>query len=133
MRLLDYIAPLTLTFVLGIFVAHEGVFTGTGRVVPSQRPAYLIASWKILSPEKLGPFGDTVIPLARKAGLQILASDSKPQILEGKWPYEGAVILERYDSMQALLKFWKSPANRDAQKLREGLVDSEFIVAIEAQ
>jgi uncharacterized protein (DUF1330 family) len=133
MRLLTYVAGLILAFFLGTFTGHRGVFTDTSRTVDSKRPAYLLASWKVLSPEKLTAFGDTVIPLARKAGMEVLAADSKIEILEGNWPYKGALILERYDSMQALLKFWRSPANRAAQKLREGLVDSEFIVAIESQ
>jgi hypothetical protein len=34
--------------------------------------------------------------------------------------------------MEALLKFWRSPENVAAQKLREGYVDSHFIVAVEA-
>jgi len=133
MRLPAYGAGLILVFFLGMFVGHKGVLSDITRAAPARRPAYLLASWKILSPEKLGPFGDAVIPLAKKAGMEILAGDPKPQVLEGTWPYEGTLILERYDSMQALLKFWRSPANRAAQKLREDFVDSEFIVAIESQ
>jgi len=60
MRLLTYGAGLVLTFFLG-------VFTDIARSVPSQPPAYLLASRRILSPEKLGPFGDAIIPLAKKS------------------------------------------------------------------
>jgi len=63
--------------------------------------------------------------------MQILAGDPKPEVFEGSWPYEGALILDRYDSMQALLKVISGQSC--GAKLREGFVDSEFVVAIEPQ
>jgi hypothetical protein len=35
--------------------------------------------------------------------------------------------------MQALLDFWRSPENDAAQKLRDGHIDSHFVLAVEAQ
>jgi len=131
MKLIVCVAALVVAFFFGAFVGHQGVFPSIKPAV-SSRPAYLLASWDVLHPEKLKPFGDAIAPLVRKVGMEFLAG-SKPEVLEGSWPYKGVLILERYDSMQALLNFWRSPENRAAQKLREGPVDSEFIVAVEAK
>jgi len=130
MRLIAYVASLILMFFLGAFTGHRGIFPKSTPTASGRHPAYLIASWDVLHPEKLKPFDDTVIPLARKAGMEILTS-SKPEDLEGPWPYKGSLVVERYDSMQALLKYWRSPENLAAQKLREGVVNSEFIVAVD--
>ena len=45
--------------------------------------------------------------------------------------YKGAVLLEKYDSMSALLSFWNSSGYQEAKKLREG-VKTNFIIAMEA-
>ena len=47
-------------------------------------------------------------------------------------PYKGNVVLQKVDSMDALLRFWNSPEYQEAKKLREGFIKSNFIIAIEA-
>jgi uncharacterized protein (DUF1330 family) len=44
----------------------------------------------------------------------------------------GVLMLYKCDSMEALLEFWNSPAYQEAMKLRAGIVESNFTVAIEA-
>lgn len=117
-------------FLLGASINHSNATpapTSTGT-----HAAYLIAGWNILQPERSRPFGDAVVPLARRAGFQPLAA-APAQVLEGQWPYSGIVILQKYDSMQALQEFWFSPEHTEVKKLRDGLIDSHFVVAVEAQ
>jgi uncharacterized protein (DUF1330 family) len=55
-------------------------------------------------------------------------------VLEGTWNDEGSVlVIERYPSMEGLLAFWNSPEFRAAKELTKGLVDVNFVVAIEGR
>ena len=69
--------------------------------------------------------------MAQKAGLKMLAA-SRAEVLEGEWPYRGIVIVQEYTSMDQLLNFWRSADHAEAKKLREGHVDSHFVIAVEA-
>jgi uncharacterized protein (DUF1330 family) len=93
-------------------------------------PAYLVASWNIVHPDQVKPFGEAVAPLATRAGFKMLAH-TEPEVLEGSWPYSGVLIVQQYTSMDALLKFWRSADHTQAIKLREGHIDSHFVVAVE--
>jgi ketosteroid isomerase-like protein/uncharacterized protein (DUF1330 family) len=98
------------------------------------KPAYLIASSRPIHPERMDPYRQAAGPLARAAGLEILASGNPAlHVLEGKWTLEGGLTIERYRSMDDLLAFWNSPGYREAKKLRDGLVDMNFIVALEGR
>lgn len=98
-------------------------------------PAYMIVSGKRLKPpEAMAAYRQAAGPLAMAAGYQLLAtqpSKDKVQVLEGEWNHDGFLLVEKYSSMQALLKFWNSPEYQAAKKLREGAVKMDFIVAIE--
>lgn len=45
----------------------------------------------------------------------------------------GALVIERYPSMEGLLALWNSPERQAAKKLTAGLVDVNFVVAIEGR
>ena len=97
----------------------------------NEKPIYLVVSGRVLQPEKIAPYAEASGPLAQAAGLEFLGH-SKPVLLEGKWPYDdGMVAIEKFDSKEALEKFWHSDAYKEAKKLREGVVDIDFIVAVE--
>ena len=120
-------------FALGYGAAHVQM-----AVVHAQRgekAAYLIASTKLLKPDQMGPYRDAAGPLARAAGMQMLASGESGrtvQVLEGTWSYEGRIAVEKFRSMKALLDFWHSPGYQKAKKLREGAMETNFIIAVEA-
>ena len=96
-------------------------------------PAYLIVSAQTHEPEKMGPYRDAAVPLAEQAGLEMVASSRGGfEVLEGKWPYEGFVAIEKFDSMEALKHFWNSPGYQDARKLRADIFEANFIIAVEA-
>ncbi|ARN73673.1 DUF1330 domain-containing protein [Oceanicoccus sagamiensis] len=95
------------------------------------KPIYVVVSGRILQPEKIAPYAEASGPLAQAAGLEFLGH-SKPILLEGEWPYtDGMVTIERFSSKAALENFWHSDAYQEAKKLREGVVDIDFIVAVE--
>ena len=129
-----YATALT-AFFLGIIIGASSF--SNARSVPesnSQKPAYLVVSGKILHPEKLEPYASAALPLAEAAGLEYLSQAQSPQdieVLEGEWPYSGALFIERYNSMKALKDFWYSDGYQEAIKLREEHVDIDFIVAVE--
>jgi uncharacterized protein (DUF1330 family) len=98
------------------------------------RPAYLISSLRVLQPDKLGPFRQSAAPLTAKAGAEPLAGGRALHVLEGKWNYEGSsVVIERYPSMDALLALWNSPEFQAARRLSDGLVDVDFVIAMEGR
>lgn len=96
-------------------------------------PAYIVVSSKLLKPDAIGPYRDAAGPLAQAAGIEILAGrpDSGFLVLEGEWPYEEGIVIERFRSMQALKDFWFSEGYQEAKKLREGVAKINFIVALE--
>ena len=125
-----YIIGLLLSFAAGYLANDQLPLMSREWQQPQQIPAYLVAGWQINAPDKLGPFGEQVIPLAKAAGYELLGN-KEPQLLEGEWPYPGVVIVQRYQSMVALKTFWNAPEHRDVIKLREGYVDSHFVIAVE--
>jgi len=99
---------------------------------PEPKPAYLIVASDAkpgADQAALARYREAAAPLAREAGLQVLArGEALP--LEGNWPF-GAITVERFTSMQALRDFWFSEAYQTAKKLREGQSTVHFIVGVE--
>ena len=121
-----------LVFVLGVAVGSSMNTVGAKEAaVSAAKPAYMIVSSQRHEGADYGPYSKAAGPLARAAGLQMLASGKKPVVLEGDWPYEN-VTLEIYPSMAELKAFWYSDEYQAAKKLREGLSDVDFIIAVEA-
>ena len=96
-------------------------------------PAYIVVSSKLIKPDAIGPYLAAAGPLAQAAGIEILgrSSDSELLVLEGEWPYEEGITIERFRSMKALKEFWYSEAYQEAKKLRDGVAKINFIVALE--
>jgi len=107
----------------------------SGIPVPAEPPAYLLAVGKRLKPpEALAAYRQAAGPLAMKAGYQLLATQpdkASVQVLEGQWPYEGFVTLEKFTSMNDLLAFWHSDGYQSAKKLRADAIKMDFIIAVE--
>ena len=96
-------------------------------------PAYIVVSSKLLKPDEIGPYREAAGPLAQAAGIEIIAGrpDTGLLVLEGEWPYEEGIVIERFRSMQALKDFWYSDGYQEAKKLREGVAKINFIIALE--
>ena len=102
---------------------------------PADPPAYSLAVGKRLKPpEALAAYRQAAGPLAMAAGYQQLATQptkATVQVLEGQWPYEGFVTLEKFTSMKDLLSFWNSDGYQSAKKLRADAIKMDFIIAVE--
>jgi len=132
---LMYSMSLVAVFALGHVSArwHDGV--AYAQASPAgEKAAYLIAASNPVPapPERMAKYREAAGPLARQAGVKLLgagAAGSTLQVLEGEWPYQGRVAVERFRSMKALLDFWNSPEYQKAKKFR---TEANFIVAVEA-
>lgn len=95
--------------------------------------AYVLVSGRVLDEEGLEAYGEAAGPPAQAAGIEVLAREDADAltVVEGRWPFDGSVTVERFRSMQAFKDFWNSPAYQEAIQLRAGKVEIDFIVALE--
>jgi uncharacterized protein (DUF1330 family) len=134
-KTLLYALTLTAVFALGHLSARLQDTVAHAQSTPvAEKAAYLIAGSKAVQApaDRMAAYREAAGPLARAAGMQMLGAGqagSTLQVLEGKWPYDGRVAVEKFRSMKALLDFWNSPAYQKAKKLRE---ETHFIIAVEA-
>ena len=135
-----YLLSMICAFALGALTSSGNgsavsTATVTGTSAPADPPAYLLAVGKRLKPpEALAAYRQAAGPLAMAAGYQQLAtqpSKANVQVLEGQWPYEGFVTLEKFTSMKDLLNFWNSDGYQSAKKLRADAIKMDFIIAVE--
>ena len=135
-----YLLSLMFSFSLGALISNgNGSAVSTAKVAvsspPADPPAYLLAvGTRLKPPEELAAYRQAAGPLAMAAGYQQLATQptkAQVQVLEGKWPYEGFVTLEKFTSMKDLLSFWNSEGYQSAKKLRAAVVKMDFIIAVE--
>jgi uncharacterized protein (DUF1330 family) len=134
-----YVLSLIFAFAAGALVSSGNKAVSTAKVVdapaPDDPPAYLLAvGTRLKPPEALAAYRQAAGPLAMAAGYQQLATQptrATVQVLEGQWPYEGFVTLEKFTSMKDLLKFWNSDAYQAAKKLRADASKIDFIIAVE--
>lgn len=96
-------------------------------------PGFIIGVTRATSsdPNALGPYQRAAGPLATAAGLSYVARTPEVHVLEGDFPFEGTVMIEQFTSLQSILDFWYSDGYQEAKKLREGLVDVDFLIAVE--
>jgi len=123
----------------GVFALGHLSARWSGTVAHAQdkpeKAAYLIAATSPTPapPEKMAKYSEAAGPLARQAGMQLLAGGVPGQrtfeVLEGTFPYQGRVAVEKFRSMKALHDFWHSEAYHTAKKNR---TEANFIIAIEA-
>jgi uncharacterized protein (DUF1330 family) len=129
-----YAVSLVGVFALGHLSARSAGTVAYAQDKP-ERAAYLIAATSPTpaAPEKMAKYAAAAGPLARQAGMQLLAGAVPGQptfeLLEGTFPYQGRVAIEKFRSMKALHEFWHSEAYQTAKKNR---TDANFIIAIEA-
>jgi len=101
----------------------------------TERPAYLIVS--VVEPDDptlMQPYQEASGPLGREmAGAQPLgfAAPGEVEVLEGNWDMPGLLLVEQFTSMDALKSYWSSPEYTEVKKLRDGLAEVNFIVAID--
>ena len=80
---------------LSVFAA--GIIIGAsisvvGAAENTAKPAYLIVSSDRNPGADYAPYSAAAGPLAREAGLQMVASSQAPVVLEGNWPYKNLTL-----------------------------------------
>ena len=131
---IKHIAVLVATF--GSGAVFGSIATGETTAEPAPQaapPGFIIGVTRSTSsdPNALGPYQRAAGPLATAAGLSYVARTPEVQVLEGDFPFEGTVMIEQFNSLQSILDFWYSDGYQEAKKLREGLVDVDFLIAVE--
>lgn len=135
-----YLLGLIFSFALGALTSvGNSSAISTAKIgdtlAPADPPAYLLAvGTRLKPPEALAAYRQAAGPLAMAAGYQLLATQptkATVQVLEGQWPYEGFVTLEKFTSMKNLMSFWNSEGYQSAKKLRGDAIKMDFIIAVE--
>lgn len=119
------------TFAIGL---GAGAWFGVAYAESKAEPAaYVIVSGRVIDAEGLDAYGEAAAPPAQAAGIEVLARQDADalEVVEGRWPFDGSVTVERFRSMQEFKDFWNSPAYQEAIQLRAGKVEIDFIVALE--
>ena len=127
------------TFLLSSLSLLIGTFSGfflcsiiNRRIrVKSDNPVLAIFSGVVNDEEKIKLYQKSAIPLAEKAGLELLGASSPPQVLEGEWPFEGFVVIERFSSLEALNRYRNSNEYLEARKLRDASATMNFVICVE--
>jgi uncharacterized protein (DUF1330 family) len=136
-RIYSFIAAalLILMTVLPAPAQSSGASDQADKDIQKEKPAYMISCGNVVAPEKMPAYLEASGPLFKAAGSEEIAfgklSDGNIHLLEGEWPYKGLVMIIKFPSMNVLLKFWNSPEYQEAIKLREGVVEPNFTIAIE--
>ena len=127
--------PVVAAFFCGGVVGSVATAETSAAAAPQvAAPAFLIAVSAVPEPGVLAAYSEAAGPLAQQAGIETIASTTDVHVLEGEWPFEGRrVLLDSFTSIDALRDFWYSAEYQEAKKLREGLLDIDFIVAVEGE
>ena len=134
MRKVLYIIGLIVSFSAGWWVADQSAFVA--RATEEKTPAYMIISVNEIHPDKLGPFKKAVRPIVQSVGgAELLAISQKDdvQLLEGEWNFPGLLLIEKFESMEAVKSYWYSDEYQEVKKLREGYAEANFFIAIEGR
>lgn len=121
---------------IGVLAGTIGTYTFQAVAATDGAPAepvYVLVSAKVNDPDGLTAYAEAAGPLARAAGIEIIASiESVPDelVFEGAWPNDGGITIERFESMAAFEDFWNSDGYQASIPLREGKVDINFVVAV---
>ena len=128
------ILPLITLFAgVGVGLLVSGIVEPTALAQEEENPVYVVVSGKVLNPDGLEAYGEAAGPAAAAAGIEVLARREAGEVVvvEGDWPFDGFVAVERFRSMDDFLAFWNSPEYQAAIKLREGKVALDFVMAVD--
>ncbi len=92
--------------------------------------AYWVATYRTISnPQALAAYGEVAGPALKAAGGRILARGMPSATLDGG--YMGRTVVVEYDSVEAALAAYNSPAYQDALKLLGDVAKERDIRIIE--
>jgi uncharacterized protein (DUF1330 family) len=88
-------------------------------------PVYVLAQLRIHDRARYDRYAAAFMPVLIQYGGRLLASDESPQVLEGRWDREKAVLI-RFEDRAAAERWMTSPEYREISKDREA--GSEAVV-----
>jgi uncharacterized protein (DUF1330 family) len=86
---------------------------------------YIILTEAIKDPEGMKAYAQAAG--AAMGGVNILAVDTAPQVLEGDWHGDQTVVLE-FESVDDARKWYESEAYQKAAKLRQAAADCNAVI-----
>jgi uncharacterized protein (DUF1330 family) len=86
---------------------------------------YVILTEAIKDPDGMKAYGRAAG--AAMAGVNVLAVDTAPAILEGTWHGDQTVVLE-FESVEAARAWYESEAYQKAAKLRQAAADCNAVI-----
>lgn len=129
--LLINVVSIVFSFLIGVHYSEKIKSLVSKYIIDfsKEKPVYMIINARILDKEKLEEYRKVAVPLAMKAGVYPLAY-SEPLVLQGNWPYQGGVVVERFRSLDSLKKYWYSNEYQAARKLLAGADERDFTIVI---
>src|ERR1700720_3483854 len=94
----------------------------------SMPKGYVILTEAIKDPEGMKAYGRAAG--AAMGGVNILAVDTAPKVIEGGWHGDQTVVLE-FESVDAARAWYESEAYQNAAKLREAAADCNAVILAE--
>ena len=86
---------------------------------------YVILTEAINDPEGMKAYGRAAG--AAMSGINILAVDTAPKVIEGAWHGDQTVVLE-FESVDAARDWYESEAYQKAAKLRQAAADCNVVI-----
>ena len=74
---------------------------------------------------------EKVVKDIRRKTRRKFSTEEKIEVMEGSWNFSGVLVIEKLPSMAALKRFWNSEEYQEVKKLRAGITETNFFVAIE--
>ena len=87
--------------------------------------AYFVALYDIKDEKGYEPYVPGVIPLLQKHGAEVLVADYAPRSIEGE--SRGVVVVLRFDSEEAAMKWYDDPAYEPVRKIRLDSTANGFV------
>lgn len=88
---------------------------------------YAIAQGRVDDRAQFDDYAAAAGPTLEAHGVELMAMDESPDVVEGQVPYPRTVIL-KFDSTDAFYRWYNSPEYQAARKLREPAVEGTFIL-----
>ena len=84
---------------------------------------YIVATVRILDPERFSAYASAVAGLAERFGAQAILKGPVSEVLEGDGVVGERVVISRFDTPEQARAYIESSDYRQAQLLRQGAAD----------
>lgn len=89
--------------------------------------AYMIGQINVHDPDGYAKYVSKFVPILTQYGGEIVVVDRDVKVIEGKWPYQGTVILKFPDEDQAM-RWYNSPEYQEIAQDRFRSTETNLIL-----